>query len=332
MAISPETLIPRIGDVLVEQGKITTDQLRDALELQKVYRNRGKAVLLGQILVELRMIDQESLNQSITQQIFILQNSLKEANSTLEQKVKERTEELELAYEKLSELTDLKANFISNVSHELRTPLTHINGYLDLLLSGKVDNLSKDQMNSLTTIKKAAGRLERLIEDLILFSTSETNKLVISEDKVDPISFIDEIIEHNLPIAQKKDIALSKNIEINTAMIILDRNKIQWVLNQLVDNAIKFTNPDGKISVTLVEKSEYFIFKVIDNGIGIATENLDEIFVPFHQLDGSSTRAYGGTGLGLALANKIITAHMSRLVVESTPGKGSTFSFAIKKP
>lgn len=331
MALTPEVLIPRIGDVLVEQGKITKEQLQVALDRQRQYRVEGKNLLLGQILVESGMIDRDSLDQSITQQIFTLQNNLRDANANLEHKVQERTAELEIAYRKLSELTELKANFVSNISHELRTPLTHINGYLDLILTNSKDPLSVEQTNLIMVIKRAAGRLERLIDDLILFSTSETNRLTIIKDRFDPSIIIYDVYERNLPTAEKKGVFLEKEIKITSSEGLMDKNKIAWVMNQLVDNAIKFTESGGKVTIHLSEEEGRFLFRVIDSGIGIAANKIQEIFEPFHQLDGSSTRIQGGTGLGLALAEKILTAHHSKIEVTSAIDKGSVFSFAIQK-
>lgn len=331
MALTPEVLIPRIGDVLVEQGKISADQLQQALEKQREYRVTGNNALLGQIIVEMGMIDQTTLDQSITQQILILQNSLRDANANLERKVQERTAELEIAYKKLSELNVLKANFISNISHELRTPLTHINGYIDLILTNPNEPLTPDQKTYVSVIKKAAGRLERLIDDLILFSTSETNRLTIIKDSFDPSLIINDVFQRNLPAAEQKQIHLEKDIEIIENLGFMDRNKITWVVNQLVENAIKYTNPGGKVIIRLIQKNEKFHFEVADTGIGIPEERQAEIFEPFHQLDGSSTRAQGGTGIGLSLVQKILHAHQSAIKVQSTPDIGSIFSFAISK-
>jgi signal transduction histidine kinase len=331
MAITPEILIPRLGDILVEQGKITVEQLQQALEHQKNCRLLGTTPLLGQIIVELGMIDQETLNQSITQQILILQTNLREANETLEKKVQERTAELEIAYQKLSEFSRLKANFISNISHELRTPLTHISGYVDLLLSEKPNTLSPDQNKSMEVIKRASLRLERLIDDLILFSTSETNKLTIHKEPVNPAALLDTVIERNLDAAKKKEISLTKNITIQQTRLMADQSKITWVLNHLTENAIKFTNSGGRVTIHLREKPDEFIFEVTDTGIGIKPDQVEEIFELFHQLDGSSTRAQGGTGLGLALVKNILTAHDSQVIVKSTFGKGSSFSFSLAK-
>jgi Osmosensitive K+ channel histidine kinase len=331
MAITPEVLIPRLGDILVEQGKITVEQLQQALEYQKQERLKGRSPLIGQVLVEMEILDQETVTSSITQQILVLQTNLREANESLERKVQERTQELEKAYSKLSELSQLKANFVANISHELRTPLTHISGYVELLLTDKVHPLPPEQRQSVEVIQRASLRLERLINDLILFTNSESGKLTIDNETFDPRFTLQEVVEHAQEAAQKKNITLSSQVETQQLKINTDRSKLKWVLNQLLDNAIKYTRDGGKVSLSLQEKAEHFVFAVTDTGIGIPADKLSDIFEQFYQLDGSSTRAQGGTGLGLSLVKSILNALGTDIHVESELGKGSCFSFELNK-
>ncbi len=331
MALTPEVLIPRLGDVLVDQGLITKDQLANALEIQKQLRQEGKNPLLGQVMREKGIIDQQTLDQAITQQILKLQNSLKEANETLEKRVQQRTAELEAAYKKLSELSDLKANFISNISHELRTPLTHILGYLDLMYGDNLDNLRSDQKESMDIIRKASERLGHLIEDLILFSTSEAGGISIDKQAFDIRAVINDVVTKSEPAIKKKKVMVTKTVPDRSLMVNADRSKIFWVINQLLDNAIKFDQSGGKIDIAAkIDKNKVRV-SIIDSGIGIEPEKIGEIFEPFHQIDGSSTRKQGGTGIGLTMAQKIIEAHGEQLSVESTLGKGSTFSFLLDR-
>lgn len=331
MALTPEVLIPRLGDVLVDQGLITKDQLTIALETQQKLRQEGKNPLLGQVMRDMGIIDQQSLDQAITQQILKLQNSLKEANETLEKRVQQRTAELEAAYKKLSVLNDLKANFISNISHELRTPLTHILGYLDLMYGDSLDNLHPDQMESLDIIRKASERLGHLIEDLILFSTSEVGGISIEKQAFDIRAVVNDVVTKSEPAIKKKKVVVTKTIPEMSVMVNADRSKIFWVINQLLDNAIKFEQSGGKIDIAVKIHENKVRVSIEDSGIGIEPEKITEIFEPFHQLDGSSTRKQGGTGIGLTMAQKIIEAHGEQLSVESTLGKGSTFSFLLDR-
>jgi signal transduction histidine kinase len=331
MALTPEVLIPRVGDVLVEQGLITKEQLLEALEKQKQERAQGKSPLLGQIMREMGFLDQQTLDQAITQQILKLQNSLKEANETLEKRVQQRTAELEEAYKKLSELNNLKANFISNISHELRTPLTHILGYLDLMYGDGIDNLHADQKESLEIIHKASERLGHLIEDLILFSTSEVGGITLEKETFDIRAVLKDVVNKADGMINKKKVVVTINAPDTAVAVNADRSKIFWVINQLLDNGIKFNQNGGKVTLSVASDGSKARISVEDSGIGIESEKMTEIFEPFHQIDGSSTRKQGGTGIGLTLAQKIVEAHGEQLNVVSIPGKGSTFSFLLDR-
>lgn len=330
MTLTPEVLVPRIGDVLVEQNLLKTEDLNLALHIQAEERAKGNSALIGQVLVEHGFITQDILTQAVTQQILQLHTALSQANATLEQRVKDRTRELEIAYEKLSELATLKANFISNISHELRTPLTHIKGYINLILENDLGAFQPDQQYALQVIEKATERLSRLIEDLILFSTSETSSLQITKEDFDIVKTVQKVIEQNQLNAQGKKILVLLETADNNTIVNSDQQKIQWVINQFVENAIKYTAPGGKISVDVRPTEKGLQISVRDSGMGISSDKLEEIFEPFHQLDESTTRQQGGTGLGLSLARKIVEALGSSLIVTSSLGHGSTFSFSIK--
>jgi len=331
MALTPEVLVPRIGDALVEQNLLTSDQLSNALKIQAQERAKGNALLIGQVLVEHGFISQEHLNQAITQQILQLHEALQKANSTLEQRVKERTLELEIAYQKLSELSTIKANFVSNISHELRTPLTHIKGYSNLLIEGDFESLQPDQQQAVRVIEKASEKLSRLIEDLILFSTSETSTILVNEEVFDLVMLTNRVIDQNKGNAQAKKINLSLDSQSEVIEVTSDNSKVAWVINQLVDNALKYTSPGGKVVVEIRSVNQKVEISVIDTGMGIPADKIGEVFEPFHQLDASSTRQQGGTGLGLSLAKKIIGALGSNLTVSSSINKGSVFKFHLQQ-
>lgn len=272
-------------------------------------------------------IDRATLDRAVTNQIIKLQKALQQANQTLEKRVQQRTAELEKAYQKLAELNKLKNNFVSNISHELRTPMTHVKGYVDLLLGNDFGELNPDQRDAIEVLKRASERLSRLIDDLILFSTAETSSVQISRQKVDIFSLAKDVVDHNLAQAGNKKIQLWLDCKIQPFFTNADPEKIRWVLNQLVDNAIKFTPPEGEVFLRITQVPDGALISVIDTGIGIDPARFEEIFEPFHQLDGSSTRRQGGTGLGLTLVKKIVEAHGSKIVVTSIPGKGSKFDF-----
>lgn len=327
--ISPELLIPRLGDYLVKKNLITPATLEKALEYQKKKQEEGNPRLLGQALVELGEIDQETLDQVITEQIFQLQAALRRANQELEERVRQRTADLQQALNRLAELNQLKSNFVSNISHELRTPLTHIKGYIELFLEGELGDLTPIQRDALEVMMKSEQRLENLINDLIQFSVAARGDFSL---KIAAISAKD-ILSSVLPTAEakckEKGLSLVNRIPDNLPMIHGDQEKLVWALNQLIDNAVKFTPSGGKIEIGISEESGLVTFYVADNGIGIPEDQLDAIFEPFHQVDGSTTRRYSGTGLGLALVKRIIETHGSIVKVESKVGEGSRFEFTL---
>ena len=327
--LTPEILVPRLGDALVEEGLLNKDQLKAALESQKKEREQGNTPLLGQILIDMGFIDRTTLDRAVTNQIIKLQNALQQANQTLEKRVQQRTAELEKAYQKLEELNKLKNNFVSNISHELRTPMTHVKGYVDLLLANDFGELNPDQRDAIEVLRRASERLSRLIDDLILFSTAETSSVQISKQRVDIYALAKDSVEHNLALAGNKKIQLWLDCKNQPFYTNADPEKIRWVLNQLLDNAIKFTPAEGEVFLRIVQTPEGALVSVIDTGIGIDPSKFEEIFEPFHQLDGSSTRKQGGTGLGLTLAKKIVEAHGAKIIVNSIPGKGSKFDFTL---
>lgn len=331
--LTPEILVPRLGDYLVERGWLSQEDLEAVLSYQAALRDQGQeAPLLGQLLVKLGKISQSLLDHAITEYVLQLRAALEESNQQLEQRVQQRTAELERALQKLSELNQLKANFVANISHELRTPLTHLKGYHELLLSGDLGVLSESQLHALRTMQRAIERLERLIEDLILFSTTERGNLPVMIQPIDLCNLCRNLVEQLTPRARDHHLSLELNCPAEGELFAYgDWEKIGWVIHQLLDNAIKFTPAGGQIVLAVDIMSEHVEVSVTDTGIGIPANRIQELFEPFHQLDSSSTRRYGGTGLGLSLAQKIIEAHNSVISVTSELGRGSRFSFLLRR-
>lgn len=327
--IAPEILVPRLGESLVEKGIITLNGLEKALAYQKQQADRGHTLLLGQVLRELRLVDAETLDQVITEQIAQLQSALRQTNKQLEQRVEERTRDLKRALEKLTELNQLKANFIANISHELRTPLAHLKGYLDLLQEEGFGELNEQQKGAIETLQRSEARLERLIEDLISFSIASRGDLTLTVTPVALDALVQRALKMSTSKAQSANINVQSKIEADLPPVYCDDEKIMWVITQLLDNALKFTPKGGQVTLELSKQGEFVTFVITDTGIGIPSDRIEEIFEPFHQLDGSATRRYGGTGLGLALCRQIIEAHGSSIDVFSKAGGGATFKFVL---
>ena len=327
----PEVLVPRIGEYLIEQGLLTSAQLELALKRQQELRERDERRLLGEILVELNLVDREVLDTIINRQIIALHAALQEANRTLERRVAERTRELEQALARLTELNQIKANLISNVSHELRTPMAHIIGYTDLLMSSQLGPLGSDQVSALDVVQRATKRLERLIEDLIEFSTSSREGISLKPQAFNAVELLNEVCQRSLDKASKAKVILAVEVQDSLPLVRGDVERLGWVLNQLVDNGVKFSPAGGRVSLKATHNGNQIILAVEDTGIGIPPDRIEEIFVPFHQLDGSAQRRYGGTGLGLALVKLILDAHGTEMIVESEEGMGSNFSFTLQE-
>ena len=328
--LTPEMLVPRLGEALVRAGHITELDLRKALAYQQEHVAQGNTMLLGQTLLDLKLIDQATLDQAVTEQIIQLRSALQAANRTLERRVRERTAELEAALQRLSELNQMKANFVANISHELRTPLTHIKGYMELMISDSLGPLTDEQRHALQVSQKASDRLGNLIEDLIMFSMASHGELSLKQEPLDIRRLVSIAARNATPKAEERGVSVTVMARDQVPPVHGDSEKIVWVLNQLLDNAVKFTPSGGRVVISLKEESSNLVMvTVTDTGIGIPSNRLQEIFEPFHQLDGSSTRTAGGTGLGLALVRQIIEAHGSLLDVSSVEGRGTTFKFPL---
>jgi signal transduction histidine kinase len=328
--LSPEMLVPRMGEYLVNKGLVSAKDLQKALDYQQEEMVKGNSMLLGQALIDLKFIKRSQLDQAVTEQILQLRSALQAANRTLERRVEERTAELQKALERVSELSQLKANFISNISHELRTPLTHIKGYVELLITESLGNITEEQKHALQVSQQSANRLETLIEDLIMVSLASRGELSVKQENVDIRRLANLAVKSMGPKAAERGVSIHAIIDEDVPFVQADSQKIAWVLGQLLDNGIKFTPANGSVVVSVRREGENLVIvSVTDTGIGIPPNRIEDIFEPFHQLDGSTTRRYGGTGLGLSLVRQIVEAHGSMLEVQSTEGRGSTLKFPL---
>ena len=319
-----------MGEYLVHKGLVSADDLQKALAYQQEENAKGNTILLGQALIDLKFIERAQLDQAVTEQIIQLRSALQAANRTLERRVEERTAELQKALERVSELSQLKANFISNISHELRTPLTHIKGYVELLITESLGPVTEEQKHALQVSQQSSSKLETLIEDLIMVSLASRGELSIKQENVDIRRLASLAVKSFAGKAVERGVNLHAVIDEDVPLVQADSQKIAWVMGQLIDNGIKFTPSNGSVVVSVKREGENLvIISVTDTGIGIPSSHLDDIFEPFHQLDSSTTRRYGGTGLGLSLVRQIIEAHGSMLDVQSAEGHGSTFKFPL---
>ncbi len=325
---SIEELVPRLGDSLVAQKIITEDQLQQALQAQAWENRQGTLPRrIGQILIDMKFLRPEELDRAVAAMVLQLQKALQSANHRLEERVRERTAELSRALEKLSELNQLKADFIANISHELRTPMTHIVGYIDLLADDTFGPLTKEQRDAMDTLRNASQRLNDLIDDLIQYSDSSRGGISLNLQNISIRDCVQDTLSRLTAKSQKGNVRIEVQLPPDLPAVRADNRKITWVIFQLVDNGIKFTPPGGKVSIRAGRSSDRVWLTVEDNGIGIPAGRMDELFTPFHQLDGSTTRRQGGTGMGLHLSRQIVDAHGSKLTIQSKEGIGTMLMF-----
>ncbi len=328
--LTPEMLVPRLGEHLVNNGHISEDDLKRALAYQQEKTEKGESSLIGQTLLEMKIVSKETLDQAVTEQIIQLRSALQATNRNLERRVQERTIELQDALERLSELSELKANFVSNISHELRTPLTHIKGYIELMVSESLGPTTEEQAHALQVSQRSTTRLESLIEDLIMVSLSSRGELTIKQEAVDLRRTAHLTIKGMKDKAEKRGVTVHAVLDKSLPRVQADTQKLSWVLGQLLDNGIKFTPAGGRVVIRAEHESDKLItISVTDTGIGIPPDRVSEIFESFHQLDSAATRHYGGTGLGLLLVRQIVEAHGSMLEVKSDEGRGTTVKFPL---
>jgi signal transduction histidine kinase len=326
--IAPEILVPRLGEILIEKGLLKTEDLQRALEYQRTSIQAGQSCRFGQSLLALKVIDQDTLDAVVTEQILQLQSALQQSNRQLERRVEERTNDLQQALQKLAELNQLKSNLIANISHELRTPLTHLKGYLNLLVDGSLGSLLPEQTEAIEVMLRAEARLEQLIEDLIQFSLMARGELSLNFRMVNVSDLLLGARARAARLANARNVTVRVKIEEDLPKVRVDYEKLDWVLLQLLDNAIKFSPQGGSVILDATATGGLVTIGVTDTGIGMPPERISEIFEPFHQLDSSDDRHYGGTGLGLALVKRIIEAHGSMIHVQSKVGQGSRFEFS----
>ncbi len=259
---------------------------------------------------------------------------LQKSKAELEQRVAERTADLQRVNVELEHAHHAKDQFLANMSHELRTPLTGILGMAEALQLSAYGQATERQLKSLKIIETSGRHLLALINDILDISKIEAGKFDLHPEKV----YVEEICRASLSFikeqAQKKSITINFQREPAVETLLADSRRMKQILVNLLNNAVKFTSEHGQVTLAvrgdLENKLAYF--SVSDTGIGIAPEDLRLLFVPFTQLDSRINRQYEGTGLGLALAMRLTEMHGGSLTVESEVGRGSCFTVSVPWP
>ena len=229
---------------------------------------------------------------------------------------------------KLQALDKIKDQFLANTSHELRTPLNGIIGISESLIDLS-EKLSPQKLReNLSMIVSSGKRLANLVNDLLDFSKLKNKDLNLYQKSLDLHSISDYVLKMMSPLIRGKKIELINAIPKNLVPVFADENRVIQILNNLIGNAIKFTEL-GHVKITATQKNSFIEVSIVDTGIGIPPEKLEVIFEDFEQADGTSNREYAGTGLGLSISKKLVELHGGKLWVKSNVGLGSTFYFSM---
>jgi len=237
--------------------------------------------------------------------------------------------ELEKAFLKVEEASQLKDEFLATVSHELRTPLNAVLGWATLLRSNNLDEAGRER--ALETITRNARSQQQLIEDLLDVSRAISGKLRLDARRVNPKKFIEEAIEALRPTAQARKVRIRQTIERNLGSVLGDPARLRQVVWNLLSNAIKFSSRGGLVVLTARRVDASLEISVKDRGQGISPEFLPYVFERFRQADMTTTRMHGGLGLGLAIVRQLVELHSGTVTVES-PGHGLGATFTVRLP
>ncbi|MEO6601075.1 MAG: ATP-binding protein [Polyangiaceae bacterium] len=255
---------------------------------------------------------------------------------------------LQTAFDRLKELDRLKSNFLATVSHELRTPLTSIIGYSEMLVEGLAGEITGEQREFVQTIRDKGEQLLQLIKGLLDLSKLESGTMSLRKTQTDILGLLRDVMQTMTPTARKKEVELVVDVENGLPLMWADAERLRQVFLNLTENAIKFTPPTGRVTlsarmtaidaarpedaggvVILSARRSAIEFRVADTGIGIPELERGRVFDAFYQVDSSSTREAGGTGLGLSIVRRLIDGHDGTVrIVDNTP-KGTVFVVTI---
>ena len=222
----------------------------------------------------------------------------------------------------------VRANFVSMVSHELRTPLNSVHGFIDLLLQGYMGELNKEQNKYLGFAQEGVQQLVSIVEDILFITRSDSGQFEIKQQEVDFRVLVNQVLTGLQPQALKAGVVLAEDIPTPAPILNVDPQRMKQVLNNLVTNAIKFTPPDGTVTIRVRPHNERFvIISVSDTGYGIPVEDQPHIYERFYQSNHVLQSKIGGYGLGLSIAKVIVEQHGGEMSFDSVVDKGTTFYF-----
>lgn len=258
----------------------------------------------------------------------ISDDPIRDIEEEVESWAKEKAKEIDT----LKEQEKFRREFLTNISHEFKTPLFAIQGYVDALQEGLMEEDPKLAIQFLDKAGKNLDRLTYLIQDLDEISKLESGRWPINFKPFDLVALINEVLESVEDRASKNQITLVFKSKYQIPnQVLADREKISQVLYNLLDNSFKYGQPKGHTYIRIYELFEQVLVEVTDDGIGIEEKSLSRVFERFYRADKSRSRMIGGSGLGLAIVKHIIEAHDQAITVRSTEGLGTTFAFTLEK-
>lgn len=265
--------------------------------------------------------------KALTHLIKVTSDELKELNENLEKKVEQKTTELEKTIGNLERATKVKSDFLANMSHEIRTPLNAIIGFSELLRQGEHDS---KRLKKFKLIDSSSKELLHLIDEILDITKIESRELEIKLSPFNIVKLLKELKSHFSTVAKKRSITLEFTLDKSLPKKILsDSRRLKQVVENLLSNAVKFTPEGGSVALLAKCTPHELIIEVEDSGCGISEDKIKTIFQTFNQSDNSSTRRYGGAGLGLSIANELSHLLNGRIDVESRVGRGSKFSLIL---
>ncbi|MFN3429781.1 MAG: sensor histidine kinase [Candidatus Sericytochromatia bacterium] len=312
-----------------------TEVQRDAFELFARLRQeagRREATLRAEKEASDRHIEElQTMNEELQAQqeeLEMLYDQLHTQNERVEAQVAERTQELSQAIERLHRADRVKDEFLSVISHELRTPLNFITGFASILDDELDGPLNPLQHLHLGKILSGSERMLHLVNDLLDFAKLQAGKFDLSPSPTAYAPLLEDVAASLRPLADHKHVAIEVDVDVPGEPNV-DETRVVQVLTNLVNNAIKFTAPGGRVRLAARVVGGEVLTEVTDTGVGIAETDIPKLFSRFKQLDMSATREASGTGLGLAISKALVEAHGGTIGVRSQRGEGSTFWFKL---
>jgi signal transduction histidine kinase len=286
-------------------------------------------LLVGQSLIgvlDVQGQQQDAFTPEIIQLLMALADQIAVGvhNAQIYAQQRQMAERLAAANARLQELDQIKSEFIQNVSHELRTPLALIRGYAEALESGMLGELSEEQHRPVSVIARRSRIMSELVESITALLEVEAEAMSMGPVAIGVLAR--DVLDDFRALAERQELTLRGEIKENLPQVTGDEHHLRKVVDNLVNNAIKFTPTKGEVTVRLFSQDGHVVLQVADTGIGIPPEKQARVFERFYQVDGSVRRRYGGTGLGLALVKEIVAAHGGAVSLQSAVGQGTTFT------